>query len=110
MQKMKAGINQEDYGISLARTVGVILIISCHVLQFYGNELAWWLNCGVQLFLGLSGFIYGQRKIDDDFGFIKKRFVRILKDYYIYWNFVNYIFIICSRISSIRRHYEFIIL
>ena len=59
------------------------MIISCHILQFFGNGLAWWLNCGVQLFLGMSGFIYGQKEVVDTYEFIKKRFVRILKEYYI---------------------------
>lgn len=76
-------ITKDDYGISLARTIGVMMIIGCHILQYFGNELAWWLNCGVQLFLGLSGFIYGQRILEDEFDFIQRRFIRILKDYYV---------------------------
>lgn len=80
---MENAVRKNDYGVCLARLTGTLLIISCHILQFFGNELAWWLNCGVQLFLCLSGFLYGQREISDGYVFIKKRFARILKNYYV---------------------------
>lgn len=58
-------------------------IVACHVLQYYDNELAWWFNCGVQIFICISGFLYGQRRIDNGYSFIKRRFIKILSSYYV---------------------------
>lgn len=80
---MEKAIGKSDYGVCLARLTGTLLIIGCHIAQFFGSELAWWLNCGVTLFLCLSGFLYGQKEISDGYIFIRKRFVRILKEYYV---------------------------
>ncbi len=59
------------------------MIVACHLLQYYELELAWWLNVGVQIFLCISGYLYGMREVGNDFAFIKKRFARILLDYYV---------------------------
>ena len=72
-----------DKGISFCRLIAMLLIISCHVLQYYGNELAWWLNSGVQMFICISGFLYGQRQIISGYRFIKNRFTKILVSYYV---------------------------
>lgn len=75
---------KKDYAISTVRAVAMVMIICCHILQFYGNELAWWFNSGVQLFLIISGFLYGQKDIGNCISFIEKRGRRILLPYYIY--------------------------
>ena len=49
--------------ISLLRMLSVFSIISCHIMQFYNNELAWWFNTGVLIFLLISGFLYSQKNI-----------------------------------------------
>ena len=72
-----------DYGISFCRLIAMIFIISCHVLQYFSNEFAWWLNCGVQIFICISGFLYGQREIENGYKFIKQRFIRIIVAYYL---------------------------
>lgn len=46
-------------------------------------ELAWWLNVGVQIFLIISGYLYGQKHIQDPIRFYLKRFQKILVPYYI---------------------------
>lgn len=74
----------KDYSISAARATAMMMIICCHILQFYGSELAWWLNSGVQVFLVISGFIYGQKEIENCYTFIKGRAKRILVPYYVY--------------------------
>lgn len=73
-----------DYAISLVRMLAMVMIITCHFMQFYGMELAFWLNVGVQIFLCISGFLYGKKVINDDMAFIISNFKKILKDYYIY--------------------------
>ena len=41
----------------------------------------YWFNVGVQIFLFMSGWLYGKKKIDDPVSFIKKNSFKILKDY-----------------------------
>ena len=75
---------QRDASISLIRLIATVFIVSCHFMQFFDMELAWWFNVGVQIFLCLSGYLYGKRGvIDDEFAFYKKNAVKILVDYYI---------------------------
>ena len=40
-------------------------ILVCHILQSYDNQWAWVLNVGVQIFLVLSGFLYGHKNVDN---------------------------------------------
>lgn len=61
----------------------MLMIISCHIMQYYDLELAWWFNVGVQIFLCISGFLYGQKNIDDATDFYNKRLKRILIPYYL---------------------------
>lgn len=75
---------QKDYAISLCRFIALLLIIACHICQFYEKELAWWLNVGVQLFLIISGFLYGRRNKIQVADFYKKNLSKVLVDYYLY--------------------------
>lgn len=53
-------------------------------MQYLDIELAWWFNVGVQIFLCMSGFLYGKRdKISDDLTFYKNNILKILIDYYV---------------------------
>ena len=52
-------------------------------MQYYDLELAWWFNVGVQIFLCISGFLYGQKSIDNVTDFYNKRFKKILIPYYL---------------------------
>jgi len=80
---MKAELNH-DYSISLIRLVATSFIITCHIMQYLDLELAWWFNVGVQMFLCMSGFLYGQKGfIEDDLAFYRKNISKILIDYYI---------------------------
>lgn len=39
-------------------------IVVCHILQTLDNNWAWVFNIGVQVFLVLSGYLYGHKVID----------------------------------------------
>ena len=52
-------------------------------MQYYHCELAWWFTVGVQVFLCLSGYLYGRKSIDDELFFYKKQFIKILIPYYL---------------------------
>lgn len=90
---MNTVINKEHfYSISLLRMVAMLSIVSCHIFQYYGNFLAWWFNAGVDVFLIISGYLYGLRKYEfantkECFyftgRFYRKEFLKLLVPYYL---------------------------
>ena len=76
---------EKNYAVSLLRFIAMIFIVLCHFLQFYDLELAWWFNVGVQIFLCISGFLYGNKKIDSPIDFIGRNFKKILIPYYCFF-------------------------
>ena len=79
-------MTDKDYGISGVRLIAFILIVLCHFFQYYAIELAWWFNVGVQIFLFVSGLLYGKKYVGksiDGSGFIKGRLIKILVPYYL---------------------------
>ena len=70
--------------ISAVRFISMLMIIACHLFQYYDNELCRWLNVGVQIFLVISGFLYGTKCIDQPVQFVKKTFTKILIPYYVF--------------------------
>lgn len=79
----RGGVTDREYSISMIRLLSLIMIITCHMFQFFNMEIAWWLNVGVQIFLCISGYLYGQRETSEVTGFLKHRFKKILIPYYI---------------------------
>lgn len=75
---------EQSFSISMIRSMSILAIVLCHILQWYGNILAWWLNVGVQVFLCMSGFIFGNKNLPNYKNWYEKRSMRILKPYYIY--------------------------
>jgi len=92
----------KNYSISLIRLLSMVMIISCHILQGIGNSWAFWVNVGVQIFLILSGYLYGSKNIDNAFLFYKKQFKKILIPYVI---LVNIVFII--ELIFLNKSYSF---
>lgn len=74
---------RKDTGISLIRFLATAFIITYHIMQYNDFVLAWWFNVGVQIFLCMSGFLYGNREIREPLQFYKKQFLKILVDYYV---------------------------
>ena len=72
---------KRDLSISFVRMLAMMFIVICHVMQYYDMELAWWFNVGVQIFLCISGYLYGRKRILDIRVFYRKNFVKILIDY-----------------------------
>lgn len=61
--------SSRDPAISIIRVLAFLSIITCHIMQYYHCELAWWFNVGVQIFLCLSGYLYGRKSIDNELSF-----------------------------------------
>ena len=87
---MEAG--KRDYSISCARLFAMCFIILSHMMQrdrfatdIFGMHIEWmvWFNVGVQMFLFISGFLYGQKEIET-VSFYKKVFPKLLIDYYVF--------------------------
>lgn len=69
--------------ISFIRSISIVLVIICHIMQSLGLELAWWFNVGVQIFLCISGFLYGKKDVGEITAFYSRRVKRILIPYYL---------------------------
>ncbi len=95
----KLSTPSRDYAISVIRAISTMFIITCHILQYFGLELAYWFNVGVEIFLVVSGFLYGKRVIADGFVFISKNLKKILIPF-LTWTFIAIIlFIVLARES-----------
>ncbi len=70
--------------ISWIRLLATLMIVSCHIMQYHDCELAWWFNVGVQVFLVMSGFLYGNRNTGGTFPFLQKRLSKILVPYFVF--------------------------
>ena len=57
--------------------------MTCHILQYFGNGLCWWFNVGVQIFLAISGYLYGTKNVINDIEFYQRKFRQILLPYYL---------------------------
>lgn len=75
--------NNQSNAIKLIRAISALMIVWCHIFQGLNNELAWWFNVGVQIFLFMSGFLMAKDYIDSPIIFLKKRLTKILIPYYI---------------------------
>lgn len=81
---MNKSICTKEYYISFIRMISFIFIVACHMLQFFNNEIAFWLNVGVQIFIFISGYLYGKKSVKqiDIAEFYKNRMLKILIPYY----------------------------
>lgn len=74
----------KEWFISALRLISTAFIVLCHILQFYGNFLAWWFNVGVQIFFLISGYLHATKSQKPMIPFINKKLLNLLPDYYIY--------------------------
>ena len=85
----------ESIAIKHLRAFAILLIISCHLLQGLGSSLAFVFNVGVQIFLVISGFLYGRKTICTRM-WLRKRFVAVYIPYIIFLIIVFPIFFLFS--------------
>lgn len=93
METNKSTNFRKDYSISCARFIAMCFIVGCHMMlrddfstDIFGAHIGWaiWFSIGVQMFLFISGYLYGKRKKIDILPFLKKSFPKILVDYYVF--------------------------
>ncbi len=75
--------DSQSSAVSLIRVLAITMIFSCHILQYYKIPLAYWLNVGVEMFLFISGFLFGGQYIPNWRRWFSNRARRLLPDYYI---------------------------
>ena len=68
--------------ISLSRIMGMIFIVLCHIIKHYSfipghDYLGQFFNCGVMLFLFISGYLYGGKTIQSFSRWYAKRIITV---------------------------------
>lgn len=76
--------SKKDLSISFIRMLSCCLIISCHIFQYYGKLIAFWLNVGVPIFLVVSGWLYAGKTITNITQWLAKNAKKILLPVYLY--------------------------
>ncbi|MBE6336795.1 MAG: acyltransferase [Lentimicrobiaceae bacterium] len=91
--------------------IAMSFIIVCHIFQAYGNELAFWFNVGVQLFLIISGYLYYTKDYSNEsvLRILKQQFIKILLPYYVWLGIVIVIYLLFSpqSLTTISVIYSF---
>lgn len=103
---------EKDASISLIRMVAMSFIIICHIFQTYGNELAWWFNVGVQIFLIISGYLYSKKDYSKEspLNILKKQFKKILLPYYLFLPIVIVLYsFLCPQYLSFTSIVKYIL-
>lgn len=103
---------EKNASISLIRMVAMSFIIICHIFQTYGNELAWWFNVGVQIFLIISGYLYCSKdySVESPLKILKKQFKKILIPYYFWLPIVIILYsFLCPQYLSITSIIKYIL-
>ncbi len=102
----------KNTSISLIRMVAMSFIIICHIFQTYDNELAWWFNVGVQIFLIISGYLYCSKDYSKEspIKILKKQFKKILIPYYLWLPIVILLYyILCPQHLSLTGVVKYIL-
>lgn len=83
--KVKNIDSRRDGAITILHIIGMVMILLCHICQEAGFYLLGEIFIiGVPLFLYVSGYLSGVRKIDNVKRWLGKKAVRILTPYYIF--------------------------
>lgn len=91
------GGGKKSSTISAIRFISMLLIVTCHIFQYYDNPLCRWLNVGVQIFFIISGFLYASKTIYDPIDFFKKQIRKILPSYYVFLVFAIIMYVVFCR-------------
>lgn len=112
--KSKKRYMKQDNSIILLRVFAMILILACHIVQEHSNEYikmtAQFLNVGVSIFILISGYLYGIKKINENYvEWIIKRAKRILIPLYIFMSYLLIIYLIKGSNISIFNWIAYIL-
>lgn len=72
--------------ITILRVMSMCFIVLCHILQGLNNKYAFVFNVGVQLFFLISGYLYGNRQVEDNvMAFYKSRLKKVYVPYILFF-------------------------
>lgn len=77
-----------DSAVSAVRLLALFMIVLCHIMQHFKLPGTWYLTAGVQVFLCISGFLYGTKRTDDGVRFFRRGAWKIVLDYWVLLLFV----------------------
>lgn len=77
--------NEESRAISYLRIMAMLSIVVCHFMQALDSHWAWVFNIGVQVFLLISGYLYGHKQVAGWWQWFRKRFIRIYLPYILFF-------------------------
>lgn len=79
---------KKDFTIQITRIIAMFMIILCHLVQEVNNKYiqltAQFFNVGVFIFIFISGYLYGNKNIDNCKTWFKNRFIKIMIPVYIF--------------------------
>lgn len=90
---------KESIAIRYMRVLAMCSIVSCHFMQALDNHWAWVFNIGVQVFLLISGFLYGHKHVDNWLQWYRKRFVRIYIPFILFFVAIVPLYTVTERIT-----------
>lgn len=97
-------MDKKIYNISLLRLLCVISIVLTHIFLYYDNYLYTWLNIAVQVFLFMSGYLYGMKNINNSKKWLIKQIKKLSLVYYPYIFIIIIIYFIFFRdLLSIKK-------
>ena len=91
---------QESYAISYIRVLAMSSIVLCHFLQALESNWAWVFNIGVQIFLLISGYLYGHKYIEGWISWFRKRFIRIYVPFVLFLIAVIPVYAVSGKITA----------
>lgn len=76
-------MQKRDSVITLSRVLGTVFIVLCHIIQYYtfipgSATIGKFLSCGVELFIFISGYLYGKKNYSSNFRFRQWYFKRVI--------------------------------
>ena len=90
----------ESHAISYIRVLAMSSIALCHFLQALDSNWAWVFNIGVQIFLLISGYLYGHKHIDGWISWFGKRFIRIYVPFALFFIAVIPVYAVSVKITA----------
>lgn len=86
--------NSYDYSISFIRVLAMFFIVFCHLSSHYGiTALGQFFNVGVPIFFMISGYLYGNKKVEQPINWLYKRYIRLVVPAFMWlilWSIMNY--------------------
>ncbi len=83
---------KKDFVIQITRIVAMFMIIICHLVQEFENQYiqmtSQFFNVGVFIFIFISGYLYGAKKIESPKKWLIDRFFKIMIPVYIFMIFI----------------------